>query len=337
MSNIVLNSEDFGLNIYNRFPECYIQDDAKNNFALKRYIQALTEGGFKYTIDEYNGLLDMVDPKKTPKSILPYLYKQYGFDLFYGIPDTFLRYFLPRLGEAYALKGTLEVIPFIVSSLSGIQTRVEVTLNPDDTPSLAVDLDVYLSMDYNEAGYFPNPDQLRRIVDSFIPFYVDSTIIYAYVSNEEVGLHVIDYWFDKIFSTSTESFMLTSGIQFLPLLNEEDITLNDNFDLNKANNLPYGIDTFADKISYSYIDMVELEIADTLSGQSIVIGVDLLGVRVDASTVNLADLKENEEFHYLSLLNGAENVNRDFNVNKSNAEGGDLRAEDSFDDVILYV
>ena len=42
MSNI-LNSEDFGLKIYNRFPPKYREDDVGQNFALKRYLQALSE------------------------------------------------------------------------------------------------------------------------------------------------------------------------------------------------------------------------------------------------------------------------------------------------------
>ena len=45
MSNI-LNSEDFGLKIYNRFPPKYREDDVGQKLALKRYLQALSDGGF---------------------------------------------------------------------------------------------------------------------------------------------------------------------------------------------------------------------------------------------------------------------------------------------------
>ena len=42
MSNI-LNSKDFGLKIYNRFPPKYREDDVEQKYALKRYIQSLSE------------------------------------------------------------------------------------------------------------------------------------------------------------------------------------------------------------------------------------------------------------------------------------------------------
>ena len=40
----------------------YREDDAKVNFALKRYLQAVGDGGFKLAIDEWNGILDIYNP-----------------------------------------------------------------------------------------------------------------------------------------------------------------------------------------------------------------------------------------------------------------------------------
>ena len=77
MSNI-LNSEYFGLKIYNRFPPKYREDDVGQNFALKRYLQALSDGGFKYSIDEINGIADLKDPDKVDSKVLPILFKQIG-------------------------------------------------------------------------------------------------------------------------------------------------------------------------------------------------------------------------------------------------------------------
>lgn len=128
MSNI-LNSDDFGLKIYNRFPPKYREDDAKVDFALQRYIQALSEGGFKYAIDEINGITNIIDPSKTDSKVLPILFKQYGLEIFNGIPETYLRYLLPKLGEAWTKKGSLSVVEFITSSLSGIKTTSETSYN----------------------------------------------------------------------------------------------------------------------------------------------------------------------------------------------------------------
>ena len=51
MSNTLLSSEDFGLKIYERFPPAYREIDEHFNLALKRYLQSLSDGGFKYSIE----------------------------------------------------------------------------------------------------------------------------------------------------------------------------------------------------------------------------------------------------------------------------------------------
>ena len=66
------------------------------------------------------------------------LYEQYGLDLFYGIPEEFLRAFLPNLGFAWSKKGSLDVVEYIVSSLSGIKTSTEVTYDEFDNPIVTV-------------------------------------------------------------------------------------------------------------------------------------------------------------------------------------------------------
>ena len=121
MSNI-LNSEDFGLKIYNRFPPKYREDDVGQKYALKRYIESASEGGFKHAIDDVNGITNLIDPDKVSSTVLPTLFQQYGLEIFNGIPEEYLRYLLPKLGEAWSKKGSLSVIEFITSSLSGIKT-----------------------------------------------------------------------------------------------------------------------------------------------------------------------------------------------------------------------
>ena len=117
MSNI-LDSEDFGLKLYNRFPPKYREDDISQNYALKRYLQSLADGGFKYAIDEINGIIDLIDPNKVNTEIFPILFSQYGLEIFKGIPENYLRYLLPKLGEAWSKKGSLSVIEFISSSIT---------------------------------------------------------------------------------------------------------------------------------------------------------------------------------------------------------------------------
>ena len=62
MSDLILSPEGFGTKIYNRFPPRYREDDVMQHLALKRYLDACGEGGFKYNIEELNGILDFANP-----------------------------------------------------------------------------------------------------------------------------------------------------------------------------------------------------------------------------------------------------------------------------------
>ena len=179
MSNI-LNSEDFGLKIYNRFPPKYREDDTLYNYSLKRYLQALSDGGFKYSIDEINGITSLIDPDNVDSKVLPILFQQYGLDIFNGIPEEYLRYLVPKLGEAWSKKGSLSVVEFITSSLSGIKTSTDVYYDENNNPII----DVKLEMDYNMGDYFPEAEQFTRLLNNFVPFYCDINMVYSYLFYE---------------------------------------------------------------------------------------------------------------------------------------------------------
>ena len=231
MSNI-LNSEDFGLKIYNRFPPKYREDDVGQNFALKRYLQALADGGFKYSIDEINGITHLIDPDRVDARILPILYKQYGLDIFNGIPEEYLRYLLPKLGEAWSKKGSLSVIEFVTSSLSGIKTTTDVTYDDFNNPLI----DVKLEMDYSIGDYFPDVEQFTRLLENFIPFYCDMNLIYSYLFYETQILRAKDdYDIMNILDHREEKGLIphSAGERFYPQLCVEDRVLNSTFVLNE--------------------------------------------------------------------------------------------------------
>lgn len=181
----ILDSNNFGLKIYNRFPLKYREDDIKENFALKRYLEALSDGGYKHTIEEINGITYLIDPDKVQADVLPILFKQYGLEVFNGVPENYLRYLLPRLGEAWSKKGSLSVAEFITSSLSGIKTTTNVTYDSSDNPII----DVKLEMDYNIGDYFPDVEQFKRLLSNFTPFYSDVNLIYSYMFYEDKVLN----------------------------------------------------------------------------------------------------------------------------------------------------
>lgn len=241
----ILSSENFGLKLYNRFPTAYREDDAKVDFALERYLQALSDGGFKYAIDEINGITHIIDPSKADSKILPVLFKQYGLEIFNGIPENYLRYLLPKLGEAWSKKGSLSVVEFITSSLTGIKTSSFVEYDEAENPTVGVRLE----MDYNIGDYFPEAGQFSRLLKNFIPFYCNLNLIYSYlfyeagtVFGKEEGLEynitdkkedsgsvkVGDTEFKAIVSTLNESV----GFYFPPvnsLTNRFNTLLNESF------------------------------------------------------------------------------------------------------------
>lgn len=245
MSNI-LNSEDFGLKIYNRFPPKYREDDVEQKYALKRYIQALSDGGFKYSIDEINGITDLIDPYKVDAKVLPVLFKQYGLEVFNGIPEEYLRYLLPKLGEAWSKKGSLSVVEFITSSLSGIKTTTEVRYDDGGNPIV----DVRLEMDYNIGDYFPEAEQLNRLLSNFVPFYCDTNLIYSYLFYETQVLRTRDIDLMNVTDTKREIGCIpyTQGSRFYPQTGFESKVLNDTFILNEPLEVDYDPDYHEDNI-----------------------------------------------------------------------------------------
>lgn len=228
----ILNSEDFGLKIYNRFPPKYREDDVSQKFALKRYLQSLSDGGFKYSIDEINGITHLIDPDKVQSEVLPILFKQYGLNIFNGIPEEYLRYLLPKLGEAWSKKGSLSVVEFITSSLSGIKTSTNVWYDEFNDPII----DVKLEMDYSLGDYFPDVKQFTRLLKNFIPFYCDMSLIYSYLFYETQVLRSKDDYNLFVIKDHREEKGLipyTIGKRGYPQLGVERELLNSSLLLNK--------------------------------------------------------------------------------------------------------
>lgn len=253
MSNI-LNSEDFGLKIYNRFPPKYREDDVGQNFALKRYLQSLSDGGFKHSIDEINGITHLIDPDKVDAKVLPVLFKQYGLDVFNGIPEEYLRYLLPKLGEAWAKKGSLNIIEFITTALSGTKSTTEVNYDEQDNPMI----DIKLEMDYSLSDFVPDVEQFTRLLQNFVPFYCDMNLIYSYLFYENLVLRTRD---NNLVTNITEKRVekglipFTVGIRPYPQVNLlDDRVLNENFILNEMFETEIDPDYHEDTIKYNVIE-----------------------------------------------------------------------------------
>ena len=278
-----LDPKDFGLKLYNRFPPSYRADDVGQKYALKRYIETAAEGGFKYVIEEQNGILDLVNPQTSPLEAVYALYEQYGLELFHGIPEEFLRSFLPNIGLAWSKKGSLDVVEFIVSSLSGIKTSTEVTYDEHDNPLITVRLE----MDFSVSDYFPNAKQFERILSKFIPFYCDALLVYSYVYYENASVHGDDYSNADIKERLSDVARIYYGVSLgqRPMLNSDGVLLNQSFVLNESQYQGQDTDYCKDTIKYSGIE----EVGSVGSNESSFDNVSFTPI-LENSTLNTLDI-----------------------------------------------
>lgn len=245
-----LNGTKFGERLYDTLPHLYHSEDEMVDFALKRYLQALADGGYAYVIDELNGILDLNDPTKTPAEVLPVLFEQYGLPIFNGIPEAYLRKLLPILRDLYARKGATTVIEYLTSIISDVKS--EVIISPDFKENYHVD--IRLEMDYDQQGArdLPDREQLLRIIKEFLPFFIEVTFIFSYLFYELAKIRAKEFSHDYVIDIRSEHTRLPSkkGTSMFPTLNNFDLGLNDSIYLNETYYYSEEVDEFWDKISY---------------------------------------------------------------------------------------
>lgn len=235
----LLDSNTFGEKIYNTFPEQYRVDDLGVNYALKRYIESLSEGGFSLAIDETSGITELIDPEKVPIEYLPILFKHYGLDIINGVPEIFQRKLLPTVSTLYKLKGTVTSVEFLTSLVSGVTSKIEV--DSDFNHNHAID--VKLEMDYENKTDVPDRDVLLRIINQFVPFFCDVTLVYSYLFSDKFRIYMQDsFSYDTIYDTTKNTIKLRAveelisktkekSTEVIPLVGKE--SLNDKVKLVK--------------------------------------------------------------------------------------------------------
>lgn len=245
-----LNGTKFGERLYDTLPHLYHSEDEMVDFALKRYLQALSDGGYSYVIDELNGILDLNDPTKTPAEVLPVLFEQYGLPIFNGIPEAYLRKLLPILRDLYARKGATTVIEYLTSIISDVKS--EVIISPDFKENYHID--IRLKMDYDQQGArdLPDREQLLRIIKEFLPFFIEVTFIFSYLFYELAKIRAKEFSHDYVTEIRSDHARLPSkkGTSMFPTLNNFDLGLNDSIYLNETYYYSEEVDEFWDKISY---------------------------------------------------------------------------------------
>lgn len=245
-----MDSKTFSEKLYNTLPVMYHNADSMVDYALKRYLQVLSDGGYSFVVDELNGILNLNDPERTPSEVLGVLFEQYGLPLFNGIPEVYLRKLLPILGDLYARKGATTVIEYLTSIISDVKT--DIVISPDFLNDYHVDL--RLEMDYDQTGArdLPDREQLLRIIKEFLPFFIEVTIIFVYLFYETAKLQARERLEDFVTEVRSEHSRLLSGNKegLFPTLNNFDLGLNKSIYLNESYYYDVEVDKFWDKIKY---------------------------------------------------------------------------------------
>lgn len=234
----LLDGSTFGDKLYNKFPAIYRNEDMDNDLFLKRYFDAIGEGGFSPAIEDVNGISKLVDPLETEDRFLPTLYESYGVTVFNGLPVKFLRGLFPYLNNLFSRKGSKSVVAYMSSILLGAKVTVEedVDFKNNYLLHLFVDIDSRIEDD------FPNTEQLEKILGFFLPFFCKFMLTYASYDKENIGISFRDSYYDVIYNTiyapvklrviGDEPYEIVDGI-----LNDPRYTLNNNFYLSTLGNI----------------------------------------------------------------------------------------------------
>lgn len=210
----LLNSETFGSKIYDKFPEGYKRDDKLNKYALKRFINTAGEG-FKCVIGEVNGITDLRDSNKAITKALPVIYSSHGLEVFNGIPETYLRNLVPVLNPLFSRKGSMSAISYLSTVISGVSCKVDLSYFQDNNQ-----VNVLIDMDNSKENDFPSVEQLRRIVNEFVPFYCNVSLVFSYSFRDTFGITFRDFLEDEFYLSNKEPV----GIYVSDVL-EDEITI----------------------------------------------------------------------------------------------------------------
>lgn len=173
MSDKILESKDFGEKIYKKFPLKYQEDDIQQNYALLRYLKSLGDSGFKVSIEDINGLLELCNPDKIPDEVLPTALRHYGLDvdILESIPPSYLRRLLNSLGLVLLKRGTQDTIEYVLNTIfSGMDpTTVSVQNSLEDNKYV---VNINTTVVNGDIVNLPKVSKgVKEIIKKFIPFF----------------------------------------------------------------------------------------------------------------------------------------------------------------------
>lgn len=157
--------------LYNRkLPQIYRDEDSKIGFPLKRYLEALVEGGYKGAIEDIQGALLLIDPNAIPENLFPFLCESFGIEYLPDIDIAYQRKFLLNLGELVRRRGTFSSIHYMIRALTGLESEMSLEDNTLNITLLAKNVEQINRLEHS-AGI------IRNYIQTQIPYYIRPVIL----------------------------------------------------------------------------------------------------------------------------------------------------------------
>lgn len=154
-----------------RLPQVYREADIDAQYCLKRFLQAMIEGGFTDAIKSADDIVSLTDPLKCPDEIFPYLFKSFGYTYSADIPIVYQRKILNNHGELFRKRGSLEYINILTRILTGFECELNIE-RVDGVRVLTITLLVDTTVATEEFQYYISLVK-KFVSEGYIPFYLD--------------------------------------------------------------------------------------------------------------------------------------------------------------------
>lgn len=168
---------------FRKLPKVYRDMDAENNFALKRYLQSLLEGGVSPLSLYTDKLLTLNDPLQCPDEFFPLLCASFGVPFYKDIPLIYQRRFLNSYGDIFKRRGTFSVVRYLAKAMTGFQVNLE---HEEDPPGKTGEfLIVTLLIDNISQFYLLEiaAKTMERYIKEFIPYFINVDLIFRVSEN----------------------------------------------------------------------------------------------------------------------------------------------------------
>lgn len=171
---------------YNKLPQVYRDMDKELvTYPLKRYLTALFEGGVDLSLEDINGLINLIDPEKCPEKYFPLLCECFGLEYCEDIPISVQRKLLMNIGELNKRRGTHACVEYLVRYLTNLDSEQHYSRLDNNQRQLQITL-FARSIDALK-NMSVSIKIIENYVRNFIPYYIVPIIIDSRVATQNIN------------------------------------------------------------------------------------------------------------------------------------------------------